>query len=91
MTSKYFLSLTDDSRKRYLEKLSFIGGHDPLDTSLPGWGENSDHFPNLTYIDMVNYLVFGSAPCIPISSLKTIKVWKPTIVSYLDGCKRFKL
>ena len=101
MTSKYFLSLTGDSRKRYLEKLSFIGGHDPLDTSLPGWGENPDHFPNLTCIDMVNYLVFGSAPLytdIQFKNYKSLEAydrfvcgWVQKIQTLTVGCETEKI
>ena len=50
------------SRKRYMEKISVIGGIDPYAIKSQKFDCNIENFPAVTYPDIVNYLIFGSSP-----------------------------
>ena len=57
--SDYTEKLDPPTRKQYKEKLKVIGGVDPY--CIEGDDANSTEatFPNITYPDVVNYLVFS--------------------------------
>ena len=68
-----FESLDPPSHKRYLEKISVIGGRiDPYAIKSEKFDCNIENFPAVTYPDIVNYLIFGSSP-FTANQLKTCK------------------
>lgn len=51
MLGGYFATLKDsDGRKRYLEKLSILGGLDPYETARNEWQDDVDMWPSITHI-----------------------------------------
>ena len=60
--SDYMGKLDPPTRKRYKEKLKVIGGVDPY--CIEGDDANSTEatIPDITYFDVVNYLVFSPSP-----------------------------
>lgn len=55
----YWEKLNATALKRYLDKLSEINNIDPYDLAAQDWITDPDALPPLTYLDIVNYLVFG--------------------------------
>ena len=59
----YKATLRDpQSRKRYEEKLSLLGGKDPYEIPAEAWKDDVELWPSTTYIHMGMYLVFSSSP-----------------------------
>lgn len=52
--------LDGTAKKRYLSKLSVIGGQDPYE--ILSWSEDPQILPKITYPDIVNYLIFSPSP-----------------------------
>ena len=67
-----FESLDPPSRKRYMEKISVIGGIHPCAIKSEKFDCNIENFPAVTYRDIANYLIFGSSP-FTANQLKTYK------------------
>ena len=65
MSSEYFIKLSTASKVRYEEKIEKIEGTDPFSLSKCEFNSFEENYPNITYPDIVNYLLF--APC-PISA-----------------------
>ena len=91
----YFERLEDHHlRRRYLEKTRFIGGIDPFELPrnkmLPisrDSGENNELLPELTYIDMVNYFVYGKAPLytdIEFKNYKTMQSYERFVTGWVQ-------
>ncbi|KAG8198011.1 hypothetical protein JTE90_001851 [Oedothorax gibbosus] len=61
MTSDYFLGLDRTSKDRYLDKIRSINGVDPYSLTKDSKEKLklSVLFPNIAYMDVVNYLVYG--------------------------------
>ena len=57
---KYFETLEAPAKTRYEEKTSIVG--DPYKVHESEWQNDINFFPNLTYPDLVNYLVFHPSP-----------------------------
>lgn len=55
----YREKLSLNAKQRYLEKLITINGIDPYDLAAQDWTQDPDALPPLTYLDVVNYLIFG--------------------------------
>ena len=89
-------SLTGDSLRRYIEKISVIGGQDPFGLKKEEWSQDPDVFPPLTYFDMVNYLVYGSNPLYKDNEFKNYKSldaydrftsgWVRNVETYVHHC-----
>ena len=73
IVSKHFQTLTGDAHKRYLEKISIIGGQDPYVILDVEWSTNPDMFSSLGYFDIVNYLVLGSSSFYSMVEFKNYK------------------
>ena len=59
----YLSSLQDaDGKKRYLEKLSMIGGLDPYETARNEWLDDVDLWPSVTRILIAMYLLVTPSP-----------------------------
>ena len=59
----YSSSLQDaDSRKRYEDKLSIIGGVDPYETCRSEWLDDVDLWPNVTSVNIAMYLLITPSP-----------------------------
>ena len=65
MSSEYFIKLSTASKERYEEKIEKIEGTDPFSLSKSEFNSFGENYPNITYPDIVNYLL--CAPC-PISA-----------------------
>ena len=59
--NSYFECLDPPSRKRYMEKISVIGGIDPYFIKSEKFDWNIENFPAVTCPDIVHYLIFGSS------------------------------
>ena len=55
----YREKLNATAKQRYLEKLNHINQIDPYELSAFSWSRDMNALPPCTYIDMVNYLVYG--------------------------------
>ena len=60
--NSYFESLDPSTRKRYIEKISVVGGIDPYAIKSEKFDSNIENFSAVTYPDIVNYLIFGCSP-----------------------------
>ena len=60
--NSYFESLDPLLRKRYMEKISVIGGIDSYIIKSEKFDCNIESFPAVTYQDIVTYLIFRSSP-----------------------------
>ena len=59
----YFESLEEkQSKERYLKKLKSIEGQDPYEISRKEWIGDVDCWPDVTYIKVGMYLLFGASP-----------------------------
>ncbi|KAG1695931.1 Glycine receptor subunit alpha-2 [Nymphon striatum] len=65
-------SLDKEVRDRYDEKLSLIGGQCPYEMSSDNFSNDVESLPNLTYIDILNYLV-NSKSVYTLEQLKSYK------------------
>jgi len=54
---KYIDSLDTITKARYNEKVKLIGGIDPYQVEAKSWTDNVKLFPDISYPDIVNYLV----------------------------------
>ena len=70
--SNYIDTLDSLSRQRYESKLELIGGKDPYKFSDTEWNLDPAHFPDVTYPDIVNYLVFQTSAY----TLEELKAYK---------------
>ena len=55
--SDYFLSLDEQSKRRYKVKINIIQGYDPYHIKKEELSSNISKFPLVTYPDIVNYLL----------------------------------
>ena len=51
-----------EDKKRYLEKLAFIGGDDPYSIPTEEWQDDVASWPAITYIHVGLYLLFTPSP-----------------------------
>lgn len=55
----YREKLNTSAKQRYLEKLCGINQIDPYELPAGDWSNDLNALPPCTYMDMVNYLVYG--------------------------------
>ena len=60
--SKRYHDLDGVSRKRYDEQISIADGIDPYTLKKSQLSSEFEHFPRITYPDIVNYLLFAPSP-----------------------------
>ena len=60
--SDYFLSLDDQSKRRYKVTLNIIQGYDPYQIKKEDLSSDISKFPLMTYPDIVNYFLFSLRP-----------------------------
>ena len=72
----YFDNLDAPSQKRYMEKISLIGGIDPYTIHNSLFETNLEQFPSVTAYDIVYYLIYNSSPFThgQVKAYKPIKV-----------------
>lgn len=56
--SCYFSCLEGETRQRYTNKSLLTDGIDPYIISKGNWSGNTDHFPSISFRDLVSYLLF---------------------------------
>ncbi|XP_041840869.1 uncharacterized protein LOC121639609 [Melanotaenia boesemani] len=62
-TKPYREGLDPQAKRRYTEKLGFVGGADPYELAPTSWSnEDPESLPSIAYPDIVNYLVFSPSP-----------------------------
>ena len=54
----YKETLDKEAHRRYLEKISDIGDLNPNQIEKSKWSSDHALFPNVTYLDLVNYFIF---------------------------------
>ena len=57
----YRESLTAESKKNYDEKLKFTAGIDPYSVSASFYSQSMDEWPEIEFLDIVNYLLFTTS------------------------------
>ena len=62
------IALSPEVQKRYKEKVDINGGEDPYTVSRKVLSSDPEHFPRVTYPDIVNYLIWRLGQC-PMSQL----------------------
>ncbi|XP_071111108.1 uncharacterized protein [Haliotis cracherodii] len=70
---KYVDSLNKQAHARYLEKIAFIGKQDPYQIDEKEWSRDHSLFPELTYPDLVNYLIFHPSPFYTLKDFQNYK------------------
>ena len=65
-------TLDTAARKRYEEKIDLIGGEDPYTMDSDSFSSDPIAFPNVTYPDIVNYLISSPSPY----TLEKLKAYK---------------
>ena len=70
---KYFDSLDGVTSKRYVDTTAIIGFIDPYAIESARWSSDPQHYPPVTYIDMVKYFVLGSSPFYSMKDFKNYK------------------
>ena len=87
--NSYFKSLDPPSRKRYMKKISGIGGIDPYVIKSEKFDCNVKNFPAVTYPDIVNYLIFGSSPFTEnqLKALKGLEAYNQVIEGWVRDVK----
>ena len=85
----YFDSLDPPSRKRYMEKISVIGGIDPYVIESEKFNCNIENVPAFTYPDIVNYLIFGSSPFTgnQLKAYKSLEAYNQVIEGWVRDVK----
>jgi hypothetical protein len=68
----YQNSLDVIPRARYVEKLRSIGGKDPYEMEKSEWTADMTHWPDVSYPDIVNYLVYTQS-AYTLAELKAYK------------------
>ena len=59
----YFSSVRDqDAKRRYTDKLRFIGGLDPYQTEKNEWKDDVDLWPSITHVNLGMYLLVTPSP-----------------------------
>ncbi|KAK7088554.1 hypothetical protein V1264_022462 [Littorina saxatilis] len=56
---KYIEKLEPEPKARYIEKLKSLNGCDPYELGDKEWSVDAEKLPQLTFGDMLTYLVFG--------------------------------
>jgi hypothetical protein len=81
--SDYFLSLANDSKKRYLQKVSLINGKDPYTLKKSDFSQDKDDFPNFQYPDLYHYLIHTSSfiTAEEVKNYKSLEAYK----YFVDG------
>ena len=59
---KYHDGLDPQEKARYEGKLKLLGGEDPYEMTASMLSEDVKLLPKITYLDIVNYLVFSPSP-----------------------------
>lgn len=59
MFSDYFNSLNTQAKERYRDKIKVINDKDPYALPLDEFSSKLEDFPEVNYMDLVNYLVYG--------------------------------
>ena len=60
--SDYFYTLDNLHQLRYVEKISAIGFVDPYCIKMDNFVADTDKYPDVTYPDIVNYMLFARSP-----------------------------
>ena len=74
-------SLDTITKARYVDKLKEIDGKDPYEMEKAEWSADMSEWPEVTYPDIVNYLVYTQSAY----TLAELKAYKS-----LQGYKNFK-
>ena len=69
----YKETLDKEAHRRYLEKISDIGDVDPYQIEKSKWSRDHALFPNVTYLGLVNYLIFHPSPYCTIKDFQNYK------------------
>ena len=87
--NSYFETLDPPSRKRYMEKISIIGGIKTYVIKSEKFDCNIENFPAVTYPDIVNYLIFGSSPFTAkqLKACKSLEAYNQVIEGWIRDVK----
>jgi len=56
-----------------MEKIAFVGKQDPYQIEQVRWRSDPKLFPALTYVDLVNYLIFNPSPFYALKNVENNK------------------
>ena len=87
--NSYFESLDPRPRKRYIEKISVVGGIDPYAIKSEKFDCNVENFPAVTYPDIVNYIIFSSSPFTAnqLEAYKSLEAYNQVIEGWVRDVK----
>ena len=69
----YQKQLSSADKAIYLQKLVAIDGVDPCDLTESSFESDPSIFPDISYADIVNYLVFSPNPAFSLEQMKAYK------------------
>ena len=59
----YYLTIKDeDAKKRYVQKLSIVGGVDPYEVNKDEWKDDVELWPNISYVNVGMFLLLTPSP-----------------------------
>lgn len=87
----YVSTLDPPSKKRYLEKLKLIDGVDPYIES-DDFSTAFDDLPPITYMDVINYLVFTPSPfsAEDMKAYKSLEAYNQVLEGWVRDVKALK-
>jgi len=66
----YYDLLDKAAKGLYMENIASVGKQDPYQMEQAKWRSDPKLFPGLTYVDLVNYLIFNPSPFYTLKNLK---------------------
>jgi hypothetical protein len=61
------------AKGRYMEKIACVRKQDPYQIEQAKWRSDSKLFPAVTYVDLVNYLIFNPSPFYTLKAFENYK------------------
>ena len=80
--SEYFSGLSPADQKTYRAKLEILDYVDPYSIAKDKFASDHDTFPDITYIDIVNYFVLSPTPIYTASEMKLVNINNPNSAQY---------
>ncbi|XP_028415046.1 uncharacterized protein LOC114538132 [Dendronephthya gigantea] len=87
---KYLETLTNDSRKKYQEKLNLINNIDPYNVSSNFFTESMEMWPNIEYPDIVTYFLCSTSRYTKeqIKAYKSLESYQYFIAGWVNHSQR---
>ncbi|KAJ8977263.1 hypothetical protein NQ317_003964 [Molorchus minor] len=84
MYSKYYFTMDTESANRYRQKICVIG-IDPYTLNIKQCSDNKEHYPKITYPDIVNYLLYQKSAYTheDFKAYKSLEAYKQAVCGWV--------